>query len=313
MKIYINALEFLLLFLICLTFSVEINAQQTEKKITVSGIVTDANKQPLAGVTVDVQERIKYVITGTDGHFSIEANKTDDVISFSRDGFKTRQMYATDLNNAEIVLEQSLPDDGENDKVNIPFGVRTKRQITSAISTINGTEITQTPISSSYGSLYGKVPGLLVKQTGTAPGYDDFSLLIRGRSSLNDAQPPLILVDGIARDLRDMDMAEIESISILKDAASLDWYGIRSGNGIIYATTKRGSSSKTIINFNAFLGGQIPQFYTRSLDSYTYATLYNEGRVNGGLLPLYSQAALNSYLNSSADPYIPRIIFHSNS
>ena len=297
----INVAVFLLL--IIQFFVIEMSAQTASQKVTVSGIVTDENKQPLTGVTVGLQERIKSVITGNDGRFSIEANNTDEIISFSKDGYKTHQISSASSTNLEIILETSLPDDGEKDKVAIPFGVRTKRQIVSAISTINGDDMEPTPNSSLYSSLYGKLPGLFVKQTGTAPGYDDFSLLIRGRSSINDAQPPLILVDGIVRDLRDMDVSEIGSISVLKDAAALAFYGIRAANGIVYATTKTGNSNKTIIRFNASGGVQVPQTYTKSLDSYTYANLYNAGRANAGLLPSYSQAVLNSYSNPNSDLY----------
>ncbi len=302
MKTYkIKAVFFL--FLIIQFFIVEISAQNVIQKITVSGTVKDVNKQPVGGVLVDVQERIKHVVTGIDGSFSIEANNNDDIISFSKDGYKTHQIVATSSIDVEIIMETSLPDDGENDKVYIPFGVRTRRQTATAISSINGDAMSQTPNSSFFSSLYGKLPGLFIQQTGTIPGRDDFSLLIRGRSSLNDAQPPLVLVDGITRDLRDMDVSEIESVSILKDAGSLAWYGIRSGNGIIYVTTKTGSSNKTVIRFNAFGGIQMPEDYTKSLDSYTYATLYNEGRANAGQLPAYSQAMLNSYQNKNSDPF----------
>lgn len=290
------------LFLILQFFYVDISAQKAEQRI-ISGTVTDINKQPVSGVTVNFQEKLKSVVTGKDGQFSIAANSDDEVINFSKDGYKTQQVAIAAIASKGIILESCLADDSEKDIVNIPFGERSKRQIVSSVSNINGDNLAQTANSSSLSSIYGKMSGLFMLQTGTAPGRDDFYMLIRGRSSLNDNQTPLILVDGIARDLRDMEVGEIESVTVLKDAGSLAWYGIRAGNGIISVKTRTGSSNKTVIKFNTFGGVQIPELITKPLDSYTYATLYNEGRTNAGQLPTYSQGALNSYLNPNSNKY----------
>lgn len=189
------------------------------------------------------------------------------------------------------------------DVIIIPFGNTTKRTLNGSVGTFRGDSVSQMPLSSLFNVMLGKVPGLYVEPRTTGPGNEHFSLLIRGRASYNDEQAPLLLVDGIERDLADMDINEIASISVLKDAASLAWYGMRGANGVILATTRRGIESDTRVTVDATGGVQLPRDYTKSLDSYTYATLYNEALRNDGLPPRYSDQMLADYRNNTA-PFI---------
>lgn len=189
-----------------------------------------------------------------------------------------------------------------DDVVVIPFGATTRRTLNASIGSMKGEGQSQMPLSSLFNTMLGKVPGLYVEPRSTGPGNEQFSLLIRGRASYNDEQPPLILVDGIERDLADMDINEIDHVSVLKDAASLAWYGMRGANGVILATTRRGSEGRTRVTVDATGGVQLPRDYTKSLDAYTYATLYNEALQNDGLTPQYSEQMLDAYRNNT-DPY----------
>lgn len=192
--------------------------------------------------------------------------------------------------------------DGRNEEVSIPFGSRPKRYLPGVISVLRSEQFPQVPYSNLNEALTGLLPGVYVSKQNTAPGYDASGILIRGRSSYNDAQPPLVLVDGIERDFADMDLSEIESIGVLKDAASLAWYGIRGANGVILVTTKHGNTAGTKVTLSGMGGAQLARANIKPLDSYTYATLYNEALQNGGLSPLYDQTALNAY-KSGSDPY----------
>ncbi|MBE7170880.1 MAG: SusC/RagA family TonB-linked outer membrane protein [Williamsia sp.] len=192
--------------------------------------------------------------------------------------------------------------DGKNEEVAIPFGSRPKRHLPGVISVLRSEQLPQVPYSNLNEALTGLLPGVYVSKQNTAPGYDASNILIRGRSSYNDAQPPLVLVDGIERDFADMDLSEIESIGILKDAASLAWYGIRGANGVVLVTTKHGNTAGTKVTLSGMGGAQLARANIKPLDSYTYATLYNEALQNGGLAPLYDQTALNAY-KSGSDPY----------
>lgn len=287
--------------LLC-TITVKLKAQNPSETVTVSGKVVDQYNKPIAGVSIAIQEKKSGIATAADGSFSLEASANDQII-FQMQGYLTLSKSAVEINKATITLQNALIEAGDNDDVYIPFGVRKRRQISATISTINGSDLPQLPVSTLNNALSGRLAGLLIQQTGTRPGTDDATFLIRGRSSYNNGQSPLVLVDGVERDFVDMDLNEIESISVLKDAASLSWYGLSGSNGVLYVRTKRGSATNTKITFDAQGGVQIPTIMTRPLDSYSYATLYNEAQANSGIAPLYSPTAIAAYQNNS-NPYL---------
>jgi TonB-dependent starch-binding outer membrane protein SusC len=276
-------------------------AQNPENDVTISGTIQDAAGKPIAGVIVKVQERSTAAFSGLDGKYTINC-KGNDVLIFTKAGLNTLQKAALDLSNSVVIMQASLIDGGDNDDVEIPFGVRKKREITASVTAVKGSELPQLPLSSLNNILAGRLAGLHVKQSGTRPGVDDALFLIRGRSSYNANQSPLILVDGVERDFTNMDLNEIENISILKDAGSLSWYGMSAANGVIYVTTRRGSPTATKVTFDMQGGVQTPVNITKPLDAYTYATLYNKALANNGFAPQYDQAALDAY-QSGTDPY----------
>jgi TonB-linked SusC/RagA family outer membrane protein len=296
-------------YLVCLLFLMlglqyAYSQDKPDQNITVEGRVRDAQNNPLPGVNVFLQESKvgTGVNTGADGTFSI-ACTTSDVLVFQMSGYLTLTKAAPEVRGGTVVLTKALTDAGDNDDVYIPFGVRKKRQISASISTVQGDLLPQLPSSSLNNVLTGRLSGLLITPNGSQqPGYDVSSFLIRGRSSYSNNQEPLVLVDGVEREFKSMDLGEIESISVLKDAATLAWYGMYAANGVIYVRTKRGSATRTKVTFDAQGGVAQPLQLTRPLDSYNYATLYNEAQVNSGGTPVYDAAALQAYQNGS-DPY----------
>jgi len=185
--------------------------------------------------------------------------------------------------------------------IDIAFGKQSKREITSAISTITSGVLLKNTVSNVGNALSGRLPGLTAVQQSGEPGSDLASLFIRGRNSYN-VNSPLILVDGFETDFQQLSLYEIESISILKDAASLALYGQKGANGAILVTTKRGKEGQTRITFNLYGGMQNPQKMPDLLDSYEYATLYNEALQNDGLPALYSQSDL-THFQTGDQPY----------
>ncbi|RZK92583.1 MAG: hypothetical protein EOO98_02615, partial [Pedobacter sp.] len=277
--------------------------QKPDEAVTVKGRVVDKDKKPVPGVAITIQEdkTNKSVSTDASGNFSIDAT-TSDVLVFKFVGFGTVLKPAAEINNNDVILTRSLIDAGDDDNVYIPFGVRKRREVTATISTITTENLPQIPSSSLTNVFTGRIPGLAVYPSGSQqPGYDVSSFLVRGRSSYNSNQEPLILVDGIERDFTAMDLGEIESVSVLKDAATLAWYGMYGANGVIYVKTKRGSATSTKVTFDAQAGLQAPLQITQPLDAYTYASLYNEASVNSGGAAVYNQAALQAYQDGS-DP-----------
>lgn len=279
-------------------------AQTPNQTITVSGKVVDDKNAPIAGVSILIQEKKSGNLTAADGTFSFEASTNDQII-FQMPGYLIVSKSASEVNKIIITLTPALIEADNNDDVFIPFGVRKKRQVSATISTVNVTELPQLPLSTLNNTLSGRLAGLYIQQTGTRPGTDDASFLVRGRSSYNNGQAPLVLVDGVERDFVDMDLLEIESISVLKDAASLAWYGMSGSNGVIYVRTKRGSATSTKVTFDAQGGLQTPVNITRPLDSYSYATLYNEAQANSGIAPLYSASVLQAYRDNSNPQLYP--------
>lgn len=272
------------------------------EQLNVKGKLVDQDGQPIVGATILVQEKTTGVTTNADGKFSIEISGNDRLV-FKMQGYNTQYKAALDIKETEpIVLIKSLIDAGDNDDVYIPFGIRKKREVTATITTVNNSELPQLPLSTLNNALTGRLSGLHIQQTGNRPGTDDASFLIRGRSSNNSASP-LVLVDGVAREFVDMDLNEIESISVLKDAASLSWYGMYAANGVIYVVTKRGSASSTKVTFDAQGGVQTPTNLINPLNSYAHAYLYNEARQNDGQAPQYNQNQLIGYYTKS-DPYL---------
>ncbi|TKC06808.1 TonB-dependent receptor [Pedobacter polaris] len=294
-------------YIVCLLFLwttvLNVYGQKPDEQLTVKGRVVDQDKKPLPGVAISIQEDKKNTTFNTDGNgnFTIEAS-TSDVLVFKMVGYGTILKPAGELNMGDIVLTKSLVDAGDNDLVYIPFGVRKKREVTATISTISATNLPQIPSSSLTNVFTGRLPGLSIYPSGSQqPGYDVSSFLVRGRSSYNSNQEPLILVDGIERNFAAMDLGEIESVSVLKDAATLAWYGMYAANGVIYVKTRRGSATSTKVTFDAQAGLQAPLQIARPLDSYSYATLYNEASINSGGAAVYSPAALQAYQDGS-DP-----------
>jgi TonB-linked SusC/RagA family outer membrane protein len=277
--------------------------QTPDEQITVKGKIVDQANKPMPGVVISIQEDKKNKTVNTDGNgnFSIEAT-TSDVLVFRMIGYGTIIMPAAEVGKKDIVLTKSLIDAGDDDVVYIPFGTRKKREVTATISTIKVEDLPQIPSSSLTNVFTGRLSGLATYPSGSQqPGYDVSSFLVRGRSSYNSNQEPLILVDGIERDFASMDLNEIESVSVLKDAATLAWYGMYAANGVVYVKTRRGSATSTKVTFDAQGGLQAPMHVASPLNSYNYATLYNEASINNGGAAVYSPAALQAYQDGS-DP-----------
>lgn len=265
--------------------------------ITFNGTVLDKNKMPLANASVELQEKNTVTFTDRQGKFSIKA-ETKDIAIIKRQGYITNQLVLDALANMNVELELALTDAGEDDVVEIPFGARKKRELTSAVSAYKTSNLPQAPLSNLINSLAGRISGLYIQQTDNRPGNDNANIFVRGRSSYGSAGAR-ILVDGVLRDFQDMDLNEIESITVLKDAAALAFYGLRAGHGVVLVTTKRGSAIRSSINLDVQGGVQQVENMMKPLSSYQFASLYNEARRNDNNAITYDSASLDAYRNGS--------------
>lgn len=196
-----------------------------------------------------------------------------------------------------------------SDEIHVLYGKKPIREVSSSVSTLDSKSITSNSVVSFGNALYGRIPGLFVEQSiGGLPGYDYPTFYIRGKHTYTGSNTPLVLVDGLPRDFNTLSLEEVESVSVLKDAAATALYGADGANGIILVTTKRGVIGKPQISLKAELGMMspigLPEFY----GSYDYARFYNMAERNDGkTTQRYSQAALDAYKNNYDSQLYPNV------
>jgi TonB-linked SusC/RagA family outer membrane protein len=273
-------------------------------QIRVSGIVKDANG-PIPGVTVvDKANRKNVVTTNSDGKFSMTLSGTSDVLIFTSIGFQSQEFKIRNGQQLEVILKPS--NQGLDEVVVVGFGTTKRITNTGSVSSLKGSVIRDIPTSSVQNALQGKLPGFISQQRSGQPGKDASDFFIRGVSSLNPGgNQPLIIVDDIEytyEQLSQINVNEIESISILKDASTTAVYGIKGANGVLVVTTRRGTVGSPKINVRLESGMQSPSKKPTFLDSYQTAQLVNEAYANDGLSPQFSQSDLNHF-QSNDDPY----------
>jgi TonB-linked SusC/RagA family outer membrane protein len=270
-------------------------AQQDKRRIT--GTVTDPEGEPLVGATVQILNTKIGTSTNADGLYVIDVNNTD-LLSFSYLGFLKQNVEVTGQNILNVILQpdaQML-----EDVVVVGYGKQERAAMVSSISSIGQRELIA-PTSNLTNSLSGQIAGLISIQRRAEPGRDDAEFWIRGISTFKGGTNPLVLVDGVPRAIGDIEADEIESFSLLKDAAATAIYGAEGANGVILVTTKRGTISKPRISFRAEHSLSSPQRVPEFVDSWDYLELANEANFNDGFDPYRTQDIIEKY-RSGEDP-----------
>ena len=244
-------------------------------------VVDDRTSEPLVGATVKVKGSTIGTITDIDGNFALDIpdNISPIVFEVSYMGYASKEAAPAKTTGFTIRLAE---DSQTLEEVQIiAYGKQSKMSVTAAISSIDTKELLKSPSGSVANALSGAVTGLSSIQPSGQPGAENPSIYIRGTGSLSDElSKPLILVDGVERSFFQMDSHEIESISVLKDAASTAVFGVRGANGVVLVTTRRGVSGKPVISLNSSFGLTQALRNLKGVDSYTYATLYNEAQLS---------------------------------
>lgn len=238
-----------ILFLILMLSSVSIQAQN----LIVKGVVSDES-DVLPGVSIFVEGTSKGTISDINGKYSIEVKKGSKLV-FSYVGYRTEELVAnTPVLNVKmktdaIQLEEAIV---------VGYAKQKKATLTGAVSSVSSETITKRSVASLSTALQGAMPGVTIQQTSGEPGGDGGSIRIRGIGSINSNTDPLVLVDGIEMSIDQVDANTVESISVLKDAASASIYGSRASNGVILITTKRGQKGKITTTYSGYLTIQRP-------------------------------------------------------
>lgn len=242
------------------------------------GTVLDTDSDPVVGATVFNQTKQTGTAAGIDGRFSIQADKGDKIIITSI-GYRNHELTVGTQTDVKIVMQE----DSEilDEIVVIGYGTQKKSTMVGSVSTISATDIIKRPVTSVGTVLYGASPGMMATSAGGTPG-DDPSIRIRGFGTINSSSAPVYVVDGAIFDisLRTINPADIESISILKDAAATAIYGSRGANGVIMITTKKGKSEKLSFSVNVLQGINmrfIPEYDMVSAQDY-YQLMYEAKR-----------------------------------
>ena len=196
-------------------------------------------------------------------------------------------------------------EDTDTTAIHIAYGTQPSWAQSAAISTVKGNRLMEITSPTVGNALKGMLPGLSILQKSGEPGYDFYmeNMFTRGVSSFNSNQQMLVFVDGFETPLDNISAEEIESVSLLKDAASLAIFGSRGANGVLLITTKKGYHSAPKIGFRMQTGIQMPTIMDTPMDAYNYATLYNQALANDGKAPLYTDDALAAY-QSGNNPYL---------
>ena len=276
-----------------------------QEGITINGKVIDNTGQPVIGAGVTISGTTVGVAADLDGQFQITVPSESSVITVSALGYLTKDVEISKRQNLIVVLEDET--ESLEATVVVAYGTQTKATITGALSSIDSKELVKAPVADISNVLSGQLPGVTTVQVSGKPGDDYADIYVRGVSSLSDgASTPLILVDGVERPLNTIDPNEIESLSILKDAASTAVFGVRGANGVILVTTKRGDAVKPKISVSSITGVQQPLSFLTQVSSYEFASFWNQKQQNDGVTDpkaYYAPEAIEAYRTGS-DPLV---------
>lgn len=275
-----------------------------QQNLKVSGVVTDEAGEPLIGVSVLVKGTTLGNITDLNGRFSLDVPE-GSILEISYIGYKTQSIKAQ-REPMNIVLKEDAQKLDE--VVVVGFGTQKKVNLTGSVSAVTGDDISKRPVANAAILLQGQIPGLRVNQGLGQPGGEGTSFRIRGQGTFSSAgSDPLILINGVSGSMTNLDPSVIESVSVLKDAASAAIYGARAANGVILVTTKQGAvGDKVHISYHGNVGLHTPtKLYDRVTNSVEYMELANLAWKNSGTGKQYTQDQINLYRNNVGDPQYP--------
>ncbi|HRO45737.1 TonB-dependent receptor [Agriterribacter sp.] len=266
----------------------------------ISGTVKDQDGAPVAGASIKIKGKSGGAQTDLSGRFTIEAG-ANDVLVITAIGYAEKEITVGAALDYNVSLDKEY---SELDQVVVVgYGTQKKINLTGSVASIGGAELAKRPATNVQNLLQGKISGLQVTQGSGKPGADNAELRIRGVGTFSGAgSSPLVLIDGVMGDMTSLNPDDIESVSVLKDAASSAIYGARAANGVILVTTKKGKARDLTIqyhgNFQVQKATRLPELLTNSAE---YMTLWNEANLRDGLTPHFSQATIDAFKNGN-DP-----------
>lgn len=279
-----------IIFLLCIGSIINVYAQQSRK---VTGRVMDAQGELLIGVNVMEQGTTNGTVTDINGTYTIQLTTQNPVLKFTYVGFKEKDVTVGTQGILDVTLEEDV--EALDEVVVVGFGSQKKASVVGSITNVEPGKLQLTPTRSLSNNLAGMVSGVIAVQRSGNPWFNNSDFWIRGISTFTGNANPMVLVDGIERSIHDIDPEEIESFSVLKDAAASAVYGVRGANGVIMINTKRGKIGKPQIDVRFEQSYTSPTKLLDYVGSVKYIELMNEINAENGQAPFKSEAELLNY------------------
>lgn len=277
-KLYKNYGLLLLIFVISLS-QIDLKAQNV-----IRGRVQDSEGLTLPGVSIEVKGTSISTSSDTNGQFQISSPEPNSILVFKFLGFQTLERQGN--SSTPLVITMITGNEDLEEVVVVGYGTQKKVNLTGSVSVLGGEDLTKRQVSSASLALQGAAPGVTIRQQSGVPGGDGGSINIRGIGSINAGQNPLVLVDNVEMSLDAVDPNNIESISVLKDAAASAIYGSRAANGVILVTTKRGAEGVKV-SYNSYLTHQTPVDLPEKVNALDHMKLWDVAQANAGLPPAF--------------------------
>ena len=271
----------------------------------ITGRVTDSKGNPLPGVTVVLKGTTTGTTTDFDGKFQLNVNKLEGTLAFSYIGFTTVELPISGKTEFNITLKEDIL--SLDEVVVVGYGTQKKVNLTGAVDAVSGKTLENRPVTTISQAIQGVSPNLNIGVTtrGGEPGATD-TWNIRGIGSLNGNDAPLILVDGVQMDIQNLDPQDVESISVLKDAAASAIYGSRAAFGVVLITTKKGKKNEKIsISYNGNFGWASPTFLPKFANSVDLANAYDQACVNSGVALFFPKDQIQRMIDYQNGTFLP--------
>ena len=273
------------------------------QQIVISGIITDNTGDPLPGVSIKVKGTTLGTASDADGRYTVNVPSKDAVLVFSYIGYVSQEKPVGNQTQINVILADDTQQIEE--VVVIGYGTQRKVNMTGSVSSVDvGKMIDNRSVTNISAGLSGLVSGLTVTQgSGGRPGHDGATLRVRGQGTTNNSDP-LVVIDGVQGNINDINPQDVESISVLKDAASSAIYGSRAANGVILISTRKGRSGTARITYNGYLSTEKIASELNYVSNYAeYMELFNEGLKNTGQALQFSQAKIDEWRKAgNSDP-----------
>lgn len=273
---------------------------------TVHGVVKDPAGEPVIGAYVLVQNTQNGAVTDLDGQYSLSGVKSGDVLVISCIGYVTQETPWSGANPFDVVLSEDTR--LLEEVVVVGYGVQKKVNLTGSVASVNGDDFAQRPVVDAAQALQGLVPGLTISNSSAGTPGAESTIQLRGQGNLSGTGSPYVLVDGVEMSLSDVNPNDIQSISVLKDAAACAIYGARAAYGVILVTTKRGEDGAAQVSYSGNFGWNAPTVLPKMVNSVDFAHFWNDGADNASAPRRYSDekiALLQQFIDdpSSVDPW----------